>query len=183
MRTLMPALHYRWLLAGCLTLGFAAVPTRQILALRPAAQVEMLPDAPDFDLKTIDGKAVHLRDFRGKAVLLNFWATWCLPCKQEMPWLVEFQRQYGARGLVVLGISMDSSAEPVRRFLRKQPVNYSILMGTQATADQYFVKGLPASIYIDRNGKITDQVPGLSTRSVMVNEIKLALDNADAEKR
>ena len=179
----MAGLRYRWVLAGCLAIGFATVPTRQILAVRPAAQVEMLPDAPDFDLKTIDGKTVHLREYRGKAVLLNFWATWCVPCKQEMPWLVDFQKQYGPRGLVVLGISMDSSAEPVRRFLRKQPVNYSILMGTQATADEYFVKGLPASIYIDRNGKITDQVPGLSTRSAMENEIKLALENADAAKR
>jgi cytochrome c biogenesis protein CcmG/thiol:disulfide interchange protein DsbE len=180
---LKTGIRYRRLLAGCLAVLFAAIPTRQTLALRPAAQAEMLPDAPAFDLKATDGKIIHLGDYRGSAVLLNFWATWCVPCKQEMPWLVDFQKQYGPRGLVVLGISMDSSAEPVRRYLRKQPVNYPILMGTQAIADQYFVKGLPASIYIDRNGKITDQVPGLASRSVMENEIKLALENAVATSK
>lgn len=183
MRILIAGLHYRWLLAGSLAVVFAVLPTRHTLALRPAAQVEMLPDAPALDLKDTDGKMVHLREYRGKAVLLNFWATWCVPCKQEMPWLIDFQKQYGPRGLVVLGISMDTSVEPVRRFLRKQPINYPILIGTQAIADQYFVKGLPASIYIDRSGKITDQVPGLSTRSAMENEIKLALENADAAKK
>ena len=141
-------------------------------------QVEMLPDAPDFELSTPEGRKIHLRDLRGKAVVLNFWATWCVPCKQEMPWLVDFQKHYGPQGLVVLGISMDNSPEPVRRYLLKTPVNYPVLMGKQAIADQYFVKGLPSSIYIDRNGKITDQVPGLAARSVMENEIKLALENA-----
>lgn len=170
--------HCRWLLFTCLIAAFSA-PVPDTFALRPT-QAEMLPDAPGFDLKTLDGKTVHLREFQGKAVLLNFWATWCVPCKQEMPWLMDFQKQYGTRGLVILGISLDKSAEPVRRFLRKQPVNYPILMGTQKLADQYFVKGLPVSIYIDGNGKITDQVPGLSTRSVMENEIKLALENAGA---
>ena len=172
-----------WLLFGCLALALVALSKPQTFALRPAAQAEMLPDAPDFDLKTTEGKTVHLRVFRGKAVLLNFWATWCVPCKQEMPWLLELQKQYGPRGLMILGISMDNSAEPVRRFLEKHPVNYPILMGTQQIAERYFVKGLPASVYIDRNGKITDQVPGLSTRSVMENEIKLALENANAAAR
>src|SRR5262245_48552211 len=72
-------------------------------------QVEMLPDAPDFQLKTLQGKSIHLSDYRGKAVLLNFWATWCVPCNEEMPWLIAFQKQYGPKGLVVLGIAMDSS--------------------------------------------------------------------------
>jgi thiol-disulfide isomerase/thioredoxin len=108
MRTLIAGLQYRWLLAGCLGIGFAAVPMPQSLALRPAVQVEMLPDAPDFTLKTLASKTVHLREFPGKAVLLNFWATWCVPCKQEMPWLVEFQKQYAPRGLVILGISNNS---------------------------------------------------------------------------
>ncbi|MGE5322406.1 MAG: TlpA family protein disulfide reductase [Actinomycetota bacterium] len=140
----------------------------------------MLPDAPDFTLKTPDGKTVRLKDFKGKAVVLNFWATWCVPCKHEIPWLVAFQKQYGPQGLVILGLAMDQSPPAVRKFLRNVRVNYPILMANQALADQYFVKGLPTSIYIDANGRITDQVPGASSRSVIENEIKLALSNASA---
>jgi cytochrome c biogenesis protein CcmG/thiol:disulfide interchange protein DsbE len=140
-------------------------------------QVEMLPDAPDFELKTLDGKAVHLRDYRGKAVLLNFWATYCVPCKEEMPWLVAFQKQYGPKGLVILGIAMDQSIDPIRKFAAKMEVSYPVLIGNQRTADQYYVKGLPVSIFIDRNGRITDQVPGGASRSFLENEIQLALEN------
>ena len=140
-------------------------------------QVEMLPDAPDFELKTLDGKAVHLRDYRGKAVLLNFWATYCVPCKEEMPWLVAFQKQYGPKGLVILGIAMDQSIDPIRKFAEKMEVSYPVLIGNQRTADQYYVKGLPVSIFIDRNGRITDQVPGGASRSFLENEIQLALEN------
>lgn len=147
-----------------------------------SAQVEMLPYAPDFELKTPDGKALQLKTFRGKAVVLNFWATWCVPCKQEIPWLVEFQKQYGPQGLVILGLSMDQSPQAVRKFLQKIPVDYPILMANQALADQYFVKGMPTSIYIDGNGRITDQVPGSTTRSVIENEIMLALENGAIHK-
>lgn len=140
-------------------------------------QVEMLPDAPDFELKSIEGKTVHLSDYRGKAVLLNFWATWCVPCKEEMPWLVAFQKQYAPKGLVILGIAMDGSAQPVRKFTKNVDVNYPLLIGNQQIADQYYVKGLPASIFIDRSGRITDQVPGGASRSFLENEIQLALEN------
>jgi thiol-disulfide isomerase/thioredoxin len=140
-------------------------------------QVEMLPDAPDFELKTLDGKTVHLIDYRGKAVLLNFWATWCVPCKEEMPWLVAFQQQYAPKGLVILGIAMDASADQIRKFTKRVEVNYPVLIGNQRIADQYYVKGLPSSIFIDRNGRITDQVPGGASRGFLENEIQLALEN------
>lgn len=146
------------------------------------AQVEMLPDAPNFALKTVDGKSAELKDFKGKAVVLSFWATWCVPCKEEMPWLIAFQKQYGPQGLVILALSMDLSPPPVRKFLRKNPVNFPVLMATKAVADQYFVKGLPTTIYIDGNGRITDQVPGATARNVIENEIKLALENAAVSK-
>jgi len=171
-------------------LGFCAITAawisaqttgQQPPAKRPVAgQVEMLPDAPDFELKSVDGKVVRLRDYRGKAVVLNFWATWCVPCKEEMPWLIAYQKQYGPQGLIVLGISMDKSKELVQPFAQKMAVNYPILLGNQAVADQYYVKGLPTSVFIDRNGRITDQVPGMPTRSFLENEIKLALENGAA---
>lgn len=173
--------------AGVL-IGASAQTSGTRAGTRPGAQpvlgqVEMLPDAPDFELKDLAGKTVRLRDYRGKAVLLNFWATWCVPCKEEMPWLVAFQKQYGPRGLAVLGIAMDASTEPVRKFAVKMGVNYPIVLGSQPLADKFHVKGLPASIYVDRNGRITDQVPGLATRRFMENEIKLALLNGAADKK
>lgn len=140
-------------------------------------QVEMLPDAPDFQLKTLQGKTINLGDYRGKAVLLNFWATWCVPCKAEMPSLVDFQKRYGPKGLVVLGIAMDSSIDPVKEFTEKLKINFPILLGNQALADKYYVKALPVSIFIDRNGRITDQVPEAASRSFIENEIQLALQN------
>lgn len=140
-------------------------------------QVEMLPDAPEFQLKTLEGKTVKLSDYRGKAVLLNFWASYCLPCKEEMPWLIDFQKQYGPRGLVVIGVAMDSSVDPVKKFVTRLEVNYPILLGNQALADQYYVKALPVSVFIDRKGRITDQVPGAATHSFLENEIQLALEN------
>jgi|SRR5262249_11280978 len=142
-----------------------------------STQVEMLPDAPDFRLQTLQGKVIRLADYRGKAVLLNFWATWCVPCKEEIPWLVDFQKQYGPKGLVILGIAMDSSIDPVKKFTTKLEVNYPILLGNQALADQYYVKALPVSVFIDRNGRMTDQVPGAASRSFIENEIRLALEN------
>ena len=141
-------------------------------------QAEMLPEAPNFELKDLNGRTIRLSDFRGKAVLLNFWASFCEPCKQEMPWLIEFRKQYGPKGLVILGVSMDASAAAAKKFSAGMGVNYAILMGNQQLADTYWVKGLPVSIYIDRNGRMTDQVPGQTTRSFMENEIQLALTNA-----
>src|SRR5262249_29317154 len=94
-------------------------------------QAEMLPEAPNFELKDLNGKTIRLSDFRGKAVLLNFWASFCVPCKQEMPWLIEFQKQYGPKGLVILGISMDASPSVAKKFSAGMGVNYAVLMGTQ----------------------------------------------------
>ena len=174
--------------AMCLVLSFAEFRTFAQKGGSPASdrpekrgpaftQVEMLPDAPEFRLKTLEGKIVKLSDYRGKAVMLNFWATYCLPCKEEMPWLIDFQKQYGPKGLVVLGIAMDSTVDPIKKFTTKLEINYPILLGNQAVADQYYVKSLPASIFVDRNGRITDQVPGAASRNFLENEIQLALEN------
>ena len=153
---------------------------------QPAAVItghaDMIPDAPDFELQDLNGKTVRLQDFHGKAVALNFWTTWCVPCKTEMPWLNEFQKQYGKEGFVVVGIAMDDSSGAVKKFIAKMGISYPIVMGTQAVAGQYQVKGYPFTFYIDRYGRITDQVPGLATRSYMENEIKLALINGALRK-
>jgi thiol-disulfide isomerase/thioredoxin len=91
--------------------------------------------APEFALTSLDGKTVRLAEYRGRAVLLNFWATWCTPCRIEMPWFVEFQKQYGPQGLVVIGVAMDdASTEAISRFARGMKVNYLILQGNDCAS-------------------------------------------------
>ena len=133
--------------------------------------------APDFELKSLDGATVHLTDYRGKAVLLNFWATWCEPCKIEMPWFVELQKKYGPQGLQVVGIAMDDASEQdIAKFAQKMGVNYPVLIGKESVGEAYGgVPFLPLTFYIDRSGKVTSKVPGLRSRSDIEDNIKTAL--------
>jgi len=111
--------------------------------------------APDFVLTSFDGKALRLTDFRGRLVLLNFWASWCGPCLEEMPQLSDWQRNYGAAGLQVIGVSMDDEAAPVKRLLAKHPVDYPIVLGDAKLGERYGgILGLPQSFLIDRRGLI-----------------------------
>lgn len=141
-----------------------------------AGQLQGQP-APDFALASLDGKTVKLSDFRGKAVLLNFWATWCEPCKIEMPWFVELQKQYGPRGLQVLGIAMDDSGvKEIDDFAKKMNVNYPIVIGKESVGDQYGgIPYLPSTFYIDRDGKVIDRIFGLVSRSEIESDIQKAL--------
>jgi thiol-disulfide isomerase/thioredoxin len=133
--------------------------------------------APDFDLATLDGRRVKLSEFRGKAVLLNFWATWCPPCKIEMPWFVDLQKQYGKDGLVVLGVAMDDTAAPkIAEFAHDMGVNYQVLLGTDQVSDDYGdVQYLPTTFYVDRNGIIVDKAAGLFSREEIENDVKKIL--------
>jgi thiol-disulfide isomerase/thioredoxin len=133
--------------------------------------------APDFTLESLDGKRMKLSDLRGKAVLLNFWATWCGPCKIETPWLVELQGQYGGQGLQVVGVAMDDSGkDEIAKFAKDMGVNYPILLGKEAVGDAYGgVPALPESFFIGRDGKIVDRIIGLKGRSDIEDSIKKAL--------
>ena len=136
--------------------------------------------APDFELRTIDGKTVHLSDYRGKAVLLNFWATWCPPCKIEMPWFVDLQKQYGGQGLQVIGIAMDDDADKeagkIGDFAKEMNLNYLVLLGNEKVGDAYGgVEGLPTTFYIGRDGKVLNAVSGLVSHSEIEDNIKKAL--------
>jgi len=139
--------------------------------------------APDFELTSLDGKRVKLSDFRGKAVLLNFWATWCSPCKVEMPWFVDLQKKYGSDGFVVLGIAMDDS-EPskIAEFASEMGVNYPVLLGTDKVSDDYGnVQFLPTTFYIDRDGRIVGKGTGLLARSEVEASVQKALASKSAE--
>jgi thiol-disulfide isomerase/thioredoxin len=143
----------------------------------PQAASKSAP-APDFTLESLDGKSMRLSDLRGKAVLLNFWATWCGPCKIETPWLVELQNQYGAQGLQVIGVAMDDSGkDDIAKFAKDMGVNYPVLLGKEAVGDAYGgVPALPESFFIGRDGKIVDKIIGLKGRSEIEDSIKKALD-------
>jgi len=138
--------------------------------------------APDFTLESLDGGKVRLSDLRGKAVLLNFWATWCGPCKIETPWLVELQNQYGPQGLQVVGVAMDDSGkEDIAKFAKDMGMNYPVLLGKEAVGDAYGgVPALPESFFIGRDGKIVDKIIGLRSRSDIEDSIRKALKTESA---
>jgi thiol-disulfide isomerase/thioredoxin len=138
--------------------------------------------APDFSLEALDGKTMRLSDLRGKAVLLNFWATWCGPCKIEMPWFVELQSQYARQGLQIVGVAMDdASKEDIGKFAKDMGVNYPILIGKESVGDQYGgVPALPESFLIGRDGKIVDKIIGLRGKAEIEDAIKKALDTQPA---
>src|SRR5579872_6194049 len=133
--------------------------------------------APNFTLETLDGKDVSLADFHGKAVLVNFWATWCGPCKIETPWLVELQNEYGSQGLQVVGVAMDDSGkDEIAKFAKDMGVNYPVLIGKEAVGDAYGgVPALPESFFVGRDGKIVDRILGLKGRGEIEDSVKKAL--------
>ena len=136
----------------------------------PVADLRGKPAAV-FSLTSDKGKQVSLADLKGKPVLLNFWATWCTPCKVEMPWFEEFQKKYAAQGLQVVGINEDDDAQSpeikdqIQKTLQRTGVDYTILMSDKKVGEAYGgLDVLPATFFIDRNGKIVAQAIGLASK-------------------
>ena len=125
---------------------------------------------------------MRLSDFRGKAVLLNFWATWCGPCKIEMPWFVELQQKYGSQGLQIVGVAMDdASKEDIAKFAKDMGVNYPVLIGKEAVGDSYGgIPALPETFFIGRDGKVVDKILGLRGKAEIEDAIKTALNTQPA---
>jgi len=117
--------------------------------------------APDFSRRDLAGKPLHLANFHGKLILLNFWASWCGPCLEEMPRFSQWQRTYGARGLQVIGISMDDDPAAVAAVLKRRPVAYPIAVGDAQLGELYGgVLGLPLTYLIGTDGRILARYQG-----------------------
>jgi thiol-disulfide isomerase/thioredoxin len=138
---------------------------------------------PDVKLKDLEGHDVSLSDYKGKVVFLNFWATWCEPCRIEIPWLIEMQAKYGSRGFTVVGIAMDEEGKSaVAPFIAKErfdvngqqlPMSYPILLGTDEIADKFGgILGYPTSFLISRDGKLVTHFQGLKSEDELLKAIE-----------
>ena len=135
--------------------------------------------APNFSLKDADGNAVNLADYRGKVVLVNFWATWCGPCEAEIPWFIEFEKKYKDQGFAVLGVSMDDDGwKSVRPYVASHKINYRIMIGSEVVSQQFGeIESLPTSFVLDRAGRIASNHIGLVDKVDYQNEIVKLLED------
>jgi cytochrome c biogenesis protein CcmG/thiol:disulfide interchange protein DsbE len=133
--------------------------------------------APGFTLQNPAGAKISLADYKGKVVLLNFWATWCVGCKEEIPWFVDFQTKYKPEGLEVLGVSLDDEGWKVLKpYLAEHPMNYTVLLGNDDVATLYGgVDALPTTLLIDRNGNIASSHLGVVDRVAVEKELQALL--------
>lgn len=121
--------------------------------------------APDFTLKDLSGRYISLSDYNGKVVLLEFWATWCPPCKASVPALIELNRKYEQKGFIVVGVSIDTdsdASEKVRQFSASHNISYPVLLANETTPKLYNVISIPTSFLIGKDGKIVDIYKGYS---------------------
>ena len=133
--------------------------------------------APPFTLNDSKGIPASLADYKGKVVLLNFWATWCHGCVQEMPWFMEFQEKYRGKGLAVIGLSMDEDGwKSVTPFVEEKKVNYSVFIANQKLADRFGLAAMPMTILIDRRGNIVTRYQGVVDRDACEKQIRALLE-------
>jgi cytochrome c biogenesis protein CcmG/thiol:disulfide interchange protein DsbE len=129
--------------------------------------------APNWELTDLAGKTVRAADFQGKVVVLDFWATWCPPCREEIPGFIELQQKYQAQGLAVIGVSVDQAdAGTVKAFAEKLGINYPVVLADAKTPNVYDIEVLPSTFIIDRAGHIVKQHLGFTPKSEIEAEIK-----------
>jgi thiol-disulfide isomerase/thioredoxin len=129
----------------------------------------------NFTLKDINNKPIRLADYKGKVLLLDFWATWCGPCKLEIPWFAEFQTKYGKDGLQVVGVSVDDTLDKLQPYVRDMKMNYPVLQGLNHddVQDAYGpLWAIPVTVVISRDGKVCTRHSGLSSKDAFEREIK-----------
>jgi thiol-disulfide isomerase/thioredoxin len=158
--------------------------------IAPATQKQVLstqskdhPLAPAFSLSDLNGRKIDLASEKGKVVLLDFWATWCGPCRIEIPGFVRLQERYRDEGLVVIGVSLDDSVQPVREFYREFKMNYAVAMGNERMTELYGgILGLPTTFLIGRDGRIYAKHMGATDITVFEEEIKELLAAKDQDQ-
>ena len=157
-----------------LAAGFFASATNSPADLTPADSRKALPGIALTDDR---GAPIDLSTYKGRVVLLDYWATWCEGCKEEIPWFMEFQSKYNKTGLTVVGASLDDDGwKSVKPYLSEHKINYRIVIGTFESAKQFGVdKGMPVSVLIDRDGKIADLHPGMVDKAAFEREIQSLL--------
>jgi peroxiredoxin len=147
-----------------------------LLVCAVIAGAETRPAAPDFQSRDAKGKTLRLTKYRGKVVLLDFWATWCGGCKVEIPWFSEFAARYKRDGLAVIGVAMDDDGwKSVKPFLRERKVKYPVVVGDEGIARTYGVDQMPMTLLIDRDGKIAFTHTGLVDKEEFEREMRSLL--------
>jgi cytochrome c biogenesis protein CcmG/thiol:disulfide interchange protein DsbE len=191
-----------WMVAGVMAAGLPliAFPTTRVFAQRCISAcvgqsnlvrdifVHSVPSsayvkpedrkmAPDFVLDDASGKPLKLSDFRGKAVLLNFWATWCAPCGIEIPWFIELQNTHRDTGFTTLGVSLDENGwDAVRPYIDKRKINYRVMVGNDDMAQLYGAASLPTTFLIDKSGRIAATHVGLCSKSEYEADIRAVIN-------
>ncbi len=155
-----------------------------LLVVPPATVLAQSRKAPDFVLKDLRGRNVRLSSYKGKIVLLNFWATWCPPCRAEMPELVTWQREYRAHGLQVIGVTYPpTNRTEVRRFVRGVKTNYPIVLGRkEIKALFYDGDTLPITVVIDRDGNVRETIEGILLPEEFEEKIRPLLRQSSSDR-
>ena len=169
-----------WFICAAL---FGAARASDTTPAKPARAV-LIPEnnrkpAPPFELEDSSGRVVKLSDYRGKVVLLDFWATWCGGCKHEMPWFSQFDKKYRSTGLAVIGISLDDGGwAVVKPFIAKTRLRYSMLLGNDSVARQYGIASMPDTFLIDGQGRIAAPYSGVVDKDDIETNAKTMLSQS-----
>jgi peroxiredoxin len=169
-------------LAGLLACTASAAATQtpnQAPSGKPAEKTEREVDrkpAPALELTDAEGRSIKLAEYRGKVVLLNFWATWCHGCQTEIPWFIEFENKYKTSGLTAIGVSMDDDGwKSVKPWIAQKKVNYPIVIGSDEIGKRFGVGNMPKTLLIDRNGNIAEIFDGVVDHAACERKIRALL--------
>jgi thiol-disulfide isomerase/thioredoxin len=181
-------MRVKWAIAAASAVGLAFLTLNSSEVFDFAAHASSTcpasakPAKLNFTLKDFTGKAVTLADYKGKVILLDFWATWCEPCKLEIPWFIEFQKKYGANGFQAIGVSVDDTPAQLTPYVAKMKMNYPVLQGKDHDDIQNAygpLVGIPVTVVISREAKMCVKHLGISSKENFEKEIKSLLAHFD----
>lgn len=159
-------------------ISYGFLSTTEIETEKPVTQTQQkqdqeYPDAPDFALQDLNGNIVKLSDYKGKVVIIDFWATWCGPCRRGIPEFVALQAEYGEDKLAILGVSVDQGdLSVVPKFAKNYEINYPVLYANEDIQRKYGpIRSIPTAFIVDRSGKVRDLAIGLRPKSYFKNQI------------